>query len=342
MKERTSPQRILLYPLLLLLALVLFVVELSLGSVPIPFEVVIKTLLGQRPDSLEHTIIVLTRLPQALTAIGASIGLALGGWLMQTLFKNPLAGPSILGITGGASLGVAIMMLSGVTLGLNLTGMIGSISIAAAAMIGALAVLLVVLIVSGRMKDHVSLLIFGIMLGHFSSALVSILQYKATKETLRSYVLWGMGSFSEANTQEAILILILVAIALIFVFPFLPALNIFLLGENYALNLGVRVKRLRWIMIIITGVVSGVITAFCGPISFVGLAVPHFARMTFKTSDHKTLFFPIVLIGSITGSLSDLLSRLLEIPLNAVTSAIGAPVVIFILLQYAKEKNYFG
>lgn len=342
MKQSTVFPRILLLAVLAAGALALFIVELAYGAVAIPFDAVIASLLGKNPDSLEYAIVVSTRLPQALTAISASIGLAIGGWLMQTLFKNPLAGPSILGITGGASLGVALLMLGGITLGMQFSGLAGSLSIASAAMGGATLILLLVLLVSSKMKDHVSLLIFGIMLGHFSSALVSILQYKASKESLRSYVLWGMGSFAEANIQEALLISVLVIVALLLLIPFLPALNIFLLGENYALNLGVRVKRLRWIMIAITGAVSGVITAFCGPISFVGLAVPHFARITFKTADHKTLFFPIILIGSITGSLSDILSRSLEIPLNAVTSAIGAPVVIFILLQYAKEKNYFG
>lgn len=342
MHKKERPAYFLLNTVLLAVSILLFLAELAIGSVSLPFGEVMSTLFQGDPESLSYAIVISTRLPQAVTAVGAGIGLAIGGWLMQTLFRNPLAGPSILGITGGASLGVAVVMLSGGILGLSLSGIAGSLTVAGSAMAGALIVLLIVLAVSYRMKDHVSLLIFGIMLGHFSSALVSILQYKASKEMLRSYVLWGMGTFSQAQISEALIILTAALAAIVALIPLRSALNILLLGDDYATSLGVKVKALRWYIILIAGIVSGAVTAFCGPVSFIGLAVPHFARMVFRTSDHKILFIPMILIGAITGSLSDLLTRLLEIPLNAVTSAIGAPVVILILLQYSREKNYFG
>lgn len=316
---------------------VLLILEILLGSVSIATIDVVKSLVGVQSDEKINVIILESRLPRALTALMGGMALALSGWLMQTLFRNPLAGPSILGISSGASLGVALAIMGGAAVGIA-----GTISITLAALIGAIAVMLIILPFSYRLKDHVSLLIFGIMLGHFTSAIVSILQFKSSQENLRSFVLWGMGSFSDANFTEILIISIFLCISIIFLSFRLTALNILQLGDEYAKSLGVNVKSLRILLILLSGALAGVVTAFCGPVSFIGLAVPHFARMLFKTSNHQRLFFPLILIGGITGLFSDWSSRMLEIPLNAVTSAIGAPVVILIIMRYSKSKNYFG
>ncbi|MFY7708838.1 MAG: FecCD family ABC transporter permease [Flavobacteriales bacterium] len=315
----------------------LLILEILLGSVSIATIDVVKSLVGVQSDEKINVIILESRLPRAITALTGGMALALSGWLMQTLFRNPLAGPSILGISSGASLGVALAIMGGAA-----AGIAGTLSITLAALIGAIAVMLIILPFSYRLKDHVSLLIFGIMLGHFTSAIVSILQFKSSQENLRSFVLWGMGSFSDANFTEILIISIFLCISIIFLSFRLTALNILQLGDEYAKSLGVNVKSLRILLILLSGALAGVVTAFCGPVSFIGLAVPHFARMLFKTSNHQRLFFPLILIGGITGLFSDWSSRMLEIPLNAVTSAIGAPVVIMIIMRYSKSKNYFG
>jgi iron complex transport system permease protein len=315
----------------------LLILEILLGSVSIATIDVVKSLVGVQSDEKINVIILESRLPRALTALMGGMALALSGWLMQTLFRNPLAGPSILGISSGASLGVALAIMGGAA-----AGFAGTLSITLAALIGAITVMLIILPFSYRLKDHVSLLIFGIMLGHFTSAIVSILQFKSSQENLRSFVLWGMGSFSDANFTEILIISIFLCISIIFLSFRLTALNILQLGDEYAKSLGVNVKSLRILLILLSGALAGVVTAFCGPVSFIGLAVPHFARMLFKTSNHQRLFFPLILIGGFTGLFSDWSSRMLEIPLNAVTSAIGAPVVIMIIMRYSKSKNYFG
>lgn len=315
----------------------LLILEILLGSVSIATMDVVKSLVGVQSDEKINVIILESRLPRALTALSGGMALALSGWLMQTLFRNPLAGPSILGISSGASLGVALAIMGGAAAGIT-----GTISITLAALIGAIAVMLIILPFSYRLKDHVSLLIFGIMLGHFTSAIVSILQFKSSQENLRSFVLWGMGSFSDANFTEILIISIFLCISIIFLCFRLTSLNILQLGDEYAKSLGVNVRSMRIALILLSGALAGVVTAFCGPVSFIGLAVPHFARMLFKTSNHQRLFLPLILIGGITGLFSDWSSRMLEIPLNAVTSAIGAPVVILIIVRYSKSKNYFG
>ncbi|MEZ4799902.1 MAG: iron ABC transporter permease [Flavobacteriales bacterium] len=338
-EKRKIPQKLLTIILLASL-LGLFLLEIAFGPVQISISSILKTFSNPSGNESDNVIIWYSRLPQALIALLSGIGLALSGWLMQSLFRNPLASPSVLGISSGASLGVALAILSGSFIGISSSTFIGDIGIAASAMIGAILVLLLVIAVAARMRDQVSLLIVGIMIGHFVSAIVSILQFKSNPEALRSYVLWGMGSFADADYNKILVTTFIIACTLAITYFLRNTLNVLSLGDDYAQSLGVSVKKIRIILILISGVLAGVITAFCGPIAFIGLAVPHFTRIIFKSSDHRQLFFPLILIGAITGLGCDFLSRMIEIPLNAVTSAIGAPVVIFIIVKNAKTKAY--
>lgn len=324
--------------LLVALCLTFGLLELITGSVSIDFQSILSILGKNESESAQSVIIWESRLPRLFAAFWAGAGLALSGWIMQTLFRNPLASPSILGITSGASLGVALLMMSGFLIGVPLQGTLGTFTIAGGAMLGAVLVLLLVIAIASRMRDQVSLLIVGIMLGHFTSAIVSVLQFKTNPEALRSYVLWGMGTFTDTNYLEILLIAAIVAMGAIVIFFKKKALNILMLGDEYAQSLGVSVKKMRVVMIIVSGTMAGVITAFCGPIAFIGLAVPHFTRILLKTTHHATLFLPMILMGAAVGMGCDLISKTAEIPLNAVTSAMGAPVVIFILVKNAKSK----
>jgi iron complex transport system permease protein len=309
--------------------------ELTLGQMTIPFGDTINIILGKSVADPRWGIIVLeSRFPRAISAAIACSALATSGLMMQTLFRNPLAGPSILGISSGSSLGVALLMMASTAWGIHASG----VSVALAAIIGALAVLFIILAVSHRLRENVSLLLFGIMLGYFTSAVVSILQFKSSQESLRSFVLWGMGSFSNTNASDNALMLIVAILASAVCFVLLRPMNIFLLGEDYAQSMGIRVKRMRTWLILGSGLLAGVVTAFCGPIAFVGLTVPHLSRAILKTSDHTKLFLVNILLGAGIGLACDLISRLGELPLNAITSALGAPVILYVLLRGHRSK----
>ncbi len=294
--------------------------------------------MGKGQEGPNQIIVLESRLPRSFSSLLSGIALALSGWMMQTLFRNPLAGPSILGITSGASLGVAVVVLSGSLFGFSLSSTFGSLSIVGGAIIGSTSILLIMLLAAGRMKDQITLLIIGIMVGHFTGAIESILQYKTSDSSLRSFIIWGMGSFADTNYTEIIIIAIITALALIPIYAQRQALNIMLLGDDYAQSMGIQVKKMRLVLIIVSGLLAGVVTAFCGPIAFIGLVVPHIARMLLRTADHRKLFIPIILLGALTGLSCDFISRIAEIPLNAITSALGAPVVIWILLRNSKSK----
>ena len=317
---------------------VLAISQLIFGSITIPINEVFQILSGHGEDGPNKIIVLESRLPRTLASLFGGIALALSGWMMQTLFRNPLAGPSILGITSGASLGVAVVVLSGSFLGFNLASTFGSLSIVGGALLGASFILSIMLFAAGRMKDQITLLIIGIMIGHFTGAVESILQYKTSESSLRSFIIWGMGSFADTNYTEIIILCVITVLASIPIFVKRNALNIMLLGDDYAQSMGIRVKKLRILLIIISGLLAGVVTAFCGPVAFIGLVIPHIARMLFVTADHRKLFIPIILIGGLVGLSCDFISRLAEIPLNAITSALGAPVVIWILLRNSKTK----
>lgn len=316
----------------MLAGVLLFLCEIFLGPVKIGVQEVLSILSGSGdPSSPTYTIVVESRLPRACLAAVSGMGLAWSGWLMQTMFRNPLAGPGVLGISSGASLGVALLLLiSG--------SAVGEVSTVIAAMSGAIAVLLIILLIANRLTDHLSLLLFGVMLGYFVSAIVSALQFKAGSDALKSFVLWGMGSFAEAGMSDALWILSLLGIAAIIILTMLKPLNLLLLGDEYARSLGVNLKQVRIAIVLVVGLTTGAITAFCGPVAFIGLVVPHLTRSMLQTSEHRKLFIPVAMMGVVCSLGSDVLARLTELPLNSIVSALGAPVVIYMIVKGSKSK----
>ena len=279
------------------------------------------------------------RIPRNLTAILSGAGLALSGLILQTIFRNPLAGPSVLGITSGSSLGVAMAMLSGAGLGLG----IGSGAIVFSAIAGALVVLLLIAMISIKYKDITLVLIAGLMLGFLTSALVSVLAFFANAEALKPFVHWGFGSFARLSPlQLPILGLSLLIGILISIYSY-KALNAFLLGEDFARSLGIDVKRSRLLLIITTGILTGVITAYSGPVAFIGLAVPQLVKLLFKSNNHSVTIPNTILLGAIVALLCDIISRVpgseTALPLNAITSLFGAPIVLWILFRSKKIKR---
>ena len=323
--------------LLLLISSLLILVGCSIGTVSIPFTKSLQILLGQRIDSVETSIILESRLPRTLGAFLAGGALGMAGLLMQTLFRNPLAGPSILGISSGASLSVAILVLSGSFFGWQLQSNLGLVPLVSAAIVGALGILFLMLLFASRLRDQTTLLIAGVMVGHFTGALESILQFNSSDSSIRTFVLWGMGSFANMQWSHWLIIGLTLLSSAMLIFPKLIQLNILLLGAEYAQTMGVSVKRVRLLLIFLSGIPAAMVTAFCGPIAFIGLIVPHLARLVLKTSDHRIIFIPIIFIGGIVGVLSDILSRLGEVPLNAITSALGAPIVVYLLMRKNRQ-----
>ena len=316
--------------------------NISSGSVSIPFSDVISTLLGGTPevDSWQY-IIWNYRMPKMFTSILVGGGLALSGLLMQTLFRNPLAGPFVLGISSGASLGAALLLM-GVSLfsGWASLTLFNDISLAIAASIGSFLVLLVVLLVAQRVKDTMALLIIGLMFGSITTAIVSILAYFSSAENLQRFIFWSFGSVGNLSPQQVLLLLTIVLLGCILSVLSIKSLNAYLLGENYAQSLGVSLKKSRILIIVATGLLAGGITAFAGPIAFVGLAVPHLTRQIFDTMEHKVLIPAVFLYGSVLMLLCDTLAQLPNsayvLPINAITSLVGAPVVIWLLVRKRK------
>lgn len=321
--------------LLALLGLGLFVAHLLIGPVPIGIRDVLRSLFGPDPDPGLRRIVLEVRLPEAVTALCAGGGLAVCGLLMQTLFRNPLAGPSVLGISSGASLGVALLMLVG-----PLWGGVGSApdpAVVVGAFSGAMAVLVLIMIADRRMGDGVALLIVGLMIGYLCSALISVLQVASSEAALKGFVLWGMGSFGDVVRARLPWLVVPVFVGVIVALFLVKPLNALLLGADYATSQGVSVRPVRrWIMWT-TGLLAGVITAFCGPIAFLGLATPHVARGLCRTSDHRVLMPVSILCGALLGLACGLVVKWPGIgegiPLNAVTSLMGAPVVAWILMS---------
>ncbi len=323
---------------LLLILLAVWLLNISLGSVTIPFTATLSALFGQ---SVEHTsweyIIYNYRLPKAITAILVGGGLALSGLLMQTLFRNPLAGPFVLGISSGASLGAAILLMGSTLLGGFL---FSDFSLVIAASIGSFLVLLVVLLVANRIRDTMALLIIGLMFGSITSAIVSVLAYFSSAEQLQRFIFWSYGSVGHLSWNQNWMLGGIVLLGTILSILSIKSLNAFLLGENYAQSLGVNLKRSRLTIIIATGMLAGSITAFAGPIAFVGLAVPHLTRQIFNTMEHRTLVPAVFLYGAILMLFCDTIAQLPSsakvLPINAITSLVGAPVVIWLLVRKRK------
>jgi iron complex transport system permease protein len=325
--------------ILTLLTLILLAANLLLGTVHIPALAVIDILMGNGSEQDSWRYIVLeSRLPQALTALFTGASLAVSGLLLQTAFHNPLAGPSILGIQSGASLGVALVMLGmGGTLSTAFLTMGGYLAIILAAFIGAIAVTLLIFFFSTFVRSSVMLLILGMMVGYIASSVIALLNFSATAEGVKSYMVWGLGNFSNVSLAQLPLFCIVSATGLFLSALMVKPLNIILLGANYAANLGVNVSRLRNNLLLVTGLLTAVTAAFCGPIAFLGLAVPHIARLLLNTANHKSLLPVTLLCGSVVALLCNIICTLPGdagiLPLNAVTPIICAPIIIYVVIK---------
>ena len=319
--------------------LVLFFLNLCWGTVHIPFKDVISSLTGSGASRESWDFIIReSRLPAAITALLAGSSLAASGLMLQTAFRNPLAGPDILGINGGAGLGVALVMLlfgGNLTMG-NLT-LGGSVSVIIGAFAGAIAVTALVLYLSTKLKNPVMLLIVGIMVSYLASALISLLNFFSTAEGVHSYTMWGMGNFGGVSLGQLPLYCMVVALGLFIAVALIKPLNALLLGDMYAENLGINIIRTRNWLLLSTSLLVAIITAFCGPVSFIGLAVPHIGRLMLQSNNHRSLMPVTILAGAVIALLCNVLSSIPGnrglIPLNAITPAIGAPVILYVLLK---------
>ncbi len=330
--------------------ILLFFANLIYGAVHIPFKSIIEILTNNISSDVRPSwvhIVHESRVPQAVTAMLAGSALAISGLMLQTLFRNPLAGPSILGISDGANLGVAIVMLAfgGAVQIIPNFPMSGYIAIIMAAIVGAMGVLSIIIWFSSRVQSNTMLLIIGIMVGYMVSSLISILNFRASTDKVHAFVMWGMGNFSGVSLDKLPFISTLIIVGLIYALLLIKPLNALLLGEMYAANLGVKIKSARISILICTGVLTATVTAFCGPISFIGLAVPHMARLMLGTSNHNNLIPITMLSGGCIALLCNLMTVLPGdnqiFPLNAVTPILGAPVIIYVILN-RKNIQYFN
>lgn len=337
MKQYLTPAFILI----IISILLFFILNLVLGTISIPLRSVWNILIGTGEETIIwQNIIWKSRFPQTLTALVAGAGLSISGLQMQTLFRNPLAGPSELGISSGASLGVAfIILLSGNVVGTAISklGFFGEMAISLAAIAGAMAVMGIILSISQRVKGNVILLIIGVMIGYIATAIIGVLKFFSSDEDVRSYVIWGLGSFSKVSGNQVYTFISIMAVLIPLSFLLIKTLNLMLLGEGYARNLGLNVKRARIAVITCSCVITAIVTAYCGPIVFLGLAVPHLCRTIFVTSDHRILMPAVMLTGASLALFCNLIARLpgMEgaLPINSVTALIGAPIVISVLFE---------
>lgn len=332
-------RNILLFICLATSILLLFGLNLTTGSVQIPFADVLDILCGRftGKESWEY-IILENRLPQTLTAILCGASLSVCGLMLQTAFRNPLAGPDVFGISSGAGLGVAlVMLLLGGTVSTSIFTVSGFLAILTAAFVGAISVTALILFLSTLVRNSVLLLIVGIMVGYVSSSAVSLLNFFASEEGVKSYMVWGMGNFGGVSMNHIPLFSILCLIGIIASFLLVKPLNILLLGPQYAESLGISTRHIRNILLVVVGLLTAITTAFCGPISFIGLAIPHIARLLFRTENHQILLPGTVLSGAVIALLCNFICYLPGesgiIPLNAVTPLIGAPVIIYVIIQ---------
>ncbi len=334
-----------LFPLLII---TLLIIDVSYGSVKIPFMQIPTILFTDNAENpIWENIIWDFRMPKAITAVLVGAALAVSGLLMQTLFNNPLAGPFVLGITSGASLGVAVLVMAGYLFSsfLSISGHISTWATVLAACLGAGLVLFVVLLVSFRVRSSMTLLIIGLLFGSTTGALVSILQFFSDKEEIQTYLIWTFGSLGGITWNELQIFIPVVIVGLIAAFLLKKPLNALLLGEEYAQSMGVNARQVRIAIIAVTSILAGATTAFCGPIAFIGIAVPHLARLALNTGSHKYLVVGSAMLGTIVMLICDFLSQLpgsqFILPINAVTSLFGAPMVIWIILSRKDFKNAF-
>jgi iron complex transport system permease protein len=327
-----------------------FLINLAVGSVSIPLEDVVRVLLGQEASkSSWNNIIINYRLPQALTALLAGAALGISGLLMQTFFRNPLADPFVLGVSSGASLGVALVVLMAGSVTTSLLaglGLLGDLGLAAAASTGAAAVMLIVLWTARRVSSGMTLLILGLLFGYLTSGLVSLLLYFSIPERIQAYISWTFGSFSGVTWDQLTVMGPIIGAGLAAAFLLSKSLNALLLGEVYAYSMGLNLMRVRFAVLITTAILAGTITAFCGPIGFIGIAVPHLCRSLFNTSDHRLLIPLTVITGAIVALAASIIADVpgssIVLPLNAVTSLIGAPAVIWVILSRQNIRDAFA
>ena len=327
-----------LFTALALLTVALFTADLLVGSVAVAPADIWAALTGGDCDPAIRDIILRIRLLKAVTALLAGAALAASGLQMQTLFRNPLAGPYVLGISSGAGLGVALFLLGAPLLGVSAHSFVQSLGIAGAAWLGAALVLLVVMAVSRRIKDIMVILILGMMFGSGISSVVEILQYLSSEAALKSFVIWTMGSLGDVTGGNLALMLPVVAAGLVLSVAAIKPLNLLLLGENYARTMGLTVQRTRTLLFLSTVLLAGTVTAFCGPVGFIGLAVPHLARMLFASADHRILMPGSMLAVAALLLVCDLISKTLALPINTVTALMGIPVVIIVVVR---NRNLF-
>ena len=334
------------YMLLIMASIFLFFfLNLVLGSVSIPLRAVWNILWGTGNESvIWQNIIWKSRVPQALTALVAGAGLSVSGLQMQTVFRNPLAGPSVLGISSGASMGVAFVVLLSGSLGgvaLSKLGFMGEIALTIAAIAGSLSITALIVFVSQKVRGNVTLLTIGVMIGYIANAVIGVLKFFSVEEDIRAYVIWGLGSFARVSGDQMTLFICIMVVLLPLSFLLVKTLNLLLLGDAYARNLGLNIKRARLLVITCSGVLVAIVTAYCGPIIFLGLAVPHLCRGMFRTSDHRILMPASLLAGASLALVCNLIARMPgfegALPVNSVTALVGAPVVMSVLFN--KRRN---
>ena len=314
----------ILFSILITLTVGLFLLDLAVGAVNIPIRDVWAALTGGNCSRATEKIVLNIRLIKAIVALLAGAALSVSGLQMQTLFRNPLAGPYVLGISSGASLGVALVVLAGVG---------SSIGIAGAAWLGAAIVLVVIAAVGHRIKDIMVILILGMMFSSGIGAIVQILQYVANDESLKMFVVWTMGSLGDVTFNQLAVLIPSIATGLLLAVVTIKPLNLLLFGEEYAVTMGLNVRRSRGLLFLSTTLLAGTVTAFCGPIGFIGLAMPHVTRMLFRNSDHRVLVPGTVLSGASVLLLCDLVSKLFTLPINAITALLGIPIVVWVVLR---------
>lgn len=322
----------ILFILLTALVVVLFAADMMVGSVGISAKDVLAALMGGG-DPVTRKIVIDIRLMKAIVAILAGAALSVSGLQMQTLFRNPLAGPYVLGVSSGASLGVALFILGAPMLGIGGSAWLSTVGVAGAAWIGAAAILAVVAAVSQRIKDIMVILILGMMASSGVSAIVQILQYMSNEEALKSFVIWTMGSLGDVTTSQLALVAPAIIAGLIISVSVIKPLNLLLLGESYARTMGLNIRRTRSLILLSTTLLAGTVTAFCGPIGFIGLAIPHVARILFCDADHRTLLPAAALTGAVSLLICDIISKILVLPVNTITALLGIPIVIWVVIR---------
>ncbi len=323
----------ILFALTTLLLLLLFGVDLLTGDLDISTSQMWAALTGGTCDPLTAEVVWKIRFTKAVVALLVGIALSAAGLQMQTLFCNPLAGPYVLGVSSGAGLGVSLFLLGAPLLGFSYNPFWQGVGIAGAAWVGSAAILLVMMIISERLKDIMTILVLGMMLGSAVGSAVEILQYLSEESALKSFVIWTMGSLGDVTQRQLSLLAVAVAVGVTLTLSIIKPLNVLLLGENYARTMGVNISRARTIIFIATTLLAGSVTAFCGPIGFVGLAIPHVARISFRTADHAILIPASMLLGGVMMLFCDIISKSLLLPINAITALCGIPIVVAVVLQ---------